>query len=67
MRKFILITLLAVLTLNTSFGAVRVNKVPKGEIKQYRLEPDPSEYSTLGHGSTKITINSWYINFHFKL
>ena len=56
MRKFISIALIGVITLGFSFANVKINKVPKKEMKTYRVEKDPSEYRTLGQGSTKIVM-----------
>jgi len=52
MRKFISIALVGILSFAISYGAVK--KVPKGERKIHRFEPDPSEHSVLGQGSSKI-------------
>ena len=56
MRKLISIALIGVISLGFSFGVTKVNKVAKNEMKTYRVEKDPSEFRTLGTGSTKIVM-----------
>ena len=56
MRKLISIALIGVISLGFTFGVTKVNKVAKNEMKTYRVEKDPSEFRTLGTGSTKIVM-----------
>jgi len=67
MRKLISIALIGVISLGFSFGTVKFDKVPKNELKTYRVEKDPSEYRTLGTGSTKIVMPNTRNGGYFSL
>ena len=56
MSRYFSIALISLIALSISFGAVRKTKVPKNERMTYRMERDPSNYETIGRGSTKITM-----------